>query len=427
MENITHALRSWNPWWIPGWTFSQTVSRIALKGVIDAEKLPHVKDIIGPRRAGKTTLLYQVIEILITDGVPSTHLILINFDDINFNSIPLESLTQELLRACPDGEYLFLDEVQEKTGWERWVRGMYDARVFRQIYVTGSSAALLSEDIGRVLTGRHVTFMLLPFSFREFLVFKGWNMFDANFLRAEHPRLLHHLDAYLAQGGFPEIAGRDDLQAHQVATMLFKDILARDVATRHVVDEQKIVAVAYYLMTNFAREFSLRKVGSSLNIHVETLEHYISYLVECFLVFPVSLYDYKLNVQFRTNKKYYAVDCGLRNHVGFQTAKNIGFIGENAVFLELKRRGKDVYYWKDGTHEVDFIAVEGGQPVTMIQVCWDVMDPKTLKREIDGLVAAGELLGISEGTLITQVEEKEEDHDGLHLRFKPLAYWLLEI
>ncbi|OLS12220.1 MAG: hypothetical protein RBG13Loki_4162 [Promethearchaeota archaeon CR_4] len=427
MPDLYQSLRVWNPWWVKGWVLPKFVQRSELRVVIQAQASPHVKDIIGPRRVGKTTLIYQIIADLLARNIPPEKIVFLNFDDINFNTIPLEDLTQTIIRNCPHAEYLFLDEIQEKIGWERWVRGLYDTKQFRQIFVTGSSASLLSEDIGQVLTGRHLTFTLLPFSFREYLQFHQWQDFDPNYLTREMARLLHFFDQYLEQGGFPEIVGQDDAIAHSIAIALFGDILARDIASRHSVEGPKLKTLAHYVMTNFAREFSFRRIGKDLGVHVETLERYVGYLIEAFLIFPVSLYDYKLRVQFQQNKKMYVIDTGLRNHVAFKTARNLGLLAENAVFLELKRRGIDIFYWKDGTHEVDFIARRSTGELEMIQVCWDPSDVKVREREVQGLRTAGKILGISSGIVLTQNYASEEIMEGISIHFVPLVLWMLNL
>ncbi len=167
-EALPTAIRAWNPWWAGVWNFpAKLVPRVVFQTLKSTIVMPHVKDIIGVRRSGKTTLLFQVIRDLIEDKVPPERVVFLNFNDVVINSVDFTTLLKSIYVVAPEFEYLFLDEVQEKQGWERWVTMLYETKKAKNIFVTGSTAALLSEDIGRLLTGRHVSFILFPFSFKE--------------------------------------------------------------------------------------------------------------------------------------------------------------------------------------------------------------------------------------------------------------------
>jgi uncharacterized protein len=201
--------------------------------------------------------------------------------------------------------------------------------------------------------------------------------------------------------------------------------VSRDIVARHQVDATKAQALAIYVFTNWTRTFSFNKIASALNMHVDTIEKYLGYMEEAFLIFILTRFAYKLQKQFREEKKVYAIDTGLRFFIAFQTTKDLGKAAENAVLLELKRRELEVYYWQDGAHEVDFCVTRGARVLDLIQVSWDIASPATKKREVDGLLAAAKVLKHDHGTIITFNVASEEVIDSVRIRFVPLAVWLL--
>ncbi|MCD6522132.1 MAG: AAA family ATPase, partial [Candidatus Diapherotrites archaeon] len=199
------SIEKWNFWWSDpqklnafGWT-----ERDILKDVLDLTSLPHIKDIIGVRRSGKTFLMYQVISHLIKRGTKPEEILYLNFDDPEFNDI--RKTISTALEIKPEIKYVFLDEIQNITEWEKEIRVYYDRGEFKQIFVSGSSASLISRDIGRTLTGRHITVLVTPFSFREFISRHKINYKDP----FQKERVIHHLEVFLKEGGFPEILRKD--------------------------------------------------------------------------------------------------------------------------------------------------------------------------------------------------------------------------
>jgi predicted AAA+ superfamily ATPase len=420
------AIREWNPWWFSSWSFPVVwISRDLLQDLVKALDMPHVKDIIGVRRCGKTTLAFQLVKYLVDSAVPPPNIVFLNFNDVVINAVDFQVLEKAINAIAPGMEYLFLDEVQEKAGWERWVVTLYDTHRVKQIFVTGSTSSLISVDIGRLLTGRHLTLQLFPFSFKETLQAEDWNGFEQAYLKKELNRLNGYLERFLLQGGFPEARGKDVLVARQVASSLFDDILAKDIASRAPVEFDKLRSLAQYTMTNFTREFSAGKVAKALNMHVVTVERYINLLEQCFAIFSLRLFSFKQLHQFHEARKFYAIDTGLRNHVAFQTTIDIGRMAENAVFLALKRSGAEIYYWKDGKHEADFLVTNGADVHSVVQVSWDITSAETRKREIDGIIVAAKTFGLETGTLLNRDVEGEEIIDGIKISFVPIATWLL--
>lgn len=427
MDEVLRAIRSWNPWWMKGWKKTITVPRRSKEKVIEVLDARHVKDILGVRRAGKTTLLHQIIFHLLEKGVEPRKIMFLNFDDIALNTLPFTELLTAMYRLQPDFEYLFLDEVQEKRDWGRWVRKLYDLEKVQQIFITGSNASLLSEDMGRILTGRHMSFQLFPYSFREFLLANEWPDLDPAYLLSNNEKLLSYFDRYLIEGGFPESIGLDDNARERMFTNILNDILSRDVGGKHAVNSHKLRNLAKFLFTNMSNPYSVRNISTATGLNYDTVERYIGYLRDAFLVFDLPLFSYGLKKMYKQNRKLYVVDNGLRNHVSFRFSADHGRLAENLVFLELKRREAEVYYWKGDRKEVDFVVRSGLDTTALIQVCWNPGDRRTKKREIDGLIAACRELDMTEGWILTRDKGDTEEIDGTTVHYLPLSYWLLGI
>jgi len=426
---LEDGIRRWNPWWAEKETIIvlSGVERDILLEITKTTNLPHIKDIIGVRRSGKTTTMYQIIKSFIAKKITPKDIAFLNFDDSEINTSSFDEILKSLSKINPGIKYLFIDEVQQKSGWERWIRTLYDTKMFKQIFVSGSSASLLSQDIGRVLTGRHLTFSVFPFSFREYLKFIGWENFDINFLEYNKNKLLYHQENYIKNGGFPETIGKTDSEIKIILTNIYNDILSRDISSRFGASYDIIKKISYHLLTNVSRDFSYRSIANSTGLSVETVEKYLGFLNESFMVLTLDFFSYKTKIQFKQNKKAYCIDTGLRNAVSFKFSEDIGRLTENVVFIELKRRGKDVYYWKDKSdREVDFLIKDGLKIKELIQVCWGIENTGTEKREIKSLLEAMEEFKLEHGLVITEDYEAEEMVGKKKIRFIPLWKWLLK-
>ncbi|MCK5334149.1 MAG: ATP-binding protein [Candidatus Aenigmarchaeota archaeon] len=425
---IEDAIRKWNPWWATSDTLQSLagIKRDITPEISKMGGLHHIKDMIGVRRSGKTTVMYQLIKTLVKDGTSAKNITLLNFDDPEINTLPLNEVLDAVEKINPGIEYLFLDEIQQKDNWEGWVRALYDTNRIKRIFVTGSSASILSEDIGRVLTGRHLTFIVFPFSFREYLISFGWKNFDRDFLEHNKNRLNHYLESYINGGGFPEILGKNEFESKAVLTHIYNDILSRDIASRHNASFETAKKISYFLLSNAAKEFSYRKVAGALGISVETAEKYTGYLTESFMLITLDCFSFKIPVQFKQNKKAYCIDTGLKNAMSFRISEDRGRLYENAVLVELKRRGKEIYYWKDEKkREIDFLVKEGEKITDLIQVCCNLDDIKTKAREINGLTEGMSRFKLLKGVIITDNYEGKEKVGGNKIVYVPLWKWLL--
>src|SRR3989344_5261820 len=423
---IEDSIRKWNPWWAQKESISKLsgIKRDILDNLFKTISLTHIKDIIGVRRAGKTTVMYQVIKSLLTE-VESKDIAFLNFDDSEINEASFEDILKSLAKINLEIKYLFVDEIQQKPNWERWIRTLYDTKTFKQIFVSGSSASLLSQDIGRILTGRHLTFTVFPFSFKEVLEFIKWEKFDMDFLEYNKNKILYYQRNYIKNGGFPETLGKNDSERKIILTNIYNDLLARDISSRFGASYNIVKKISYHLLSNITKEFSYRSVSNSANVSVETVEKYLGFLKESFILFTLDFFSYKTKVQFKQNKKIYCIDNGLRNAVSFKFSEDEGKLYENQVFIELKRRNEEIYYWKYNGGEVDFVVKKDLNVKELIQVCYDIKDEKTKKREIKSLIYASKELKCNNLIVITEDYKKEEKIDDKKIKYIPLWEWLL--
>jgi predicted AAA+ superfamily ATPase len=426
VDQIQMAIRRWNPWWLSNWQMDPYVDRENRSEFSKKLELRHVKDILGVRQCGKTTFMTIIVNDWINAGIDARKILLVNCDDFIIKNADFNQMLSAMTMMNPYVTHLILDEIQEKPGWRNWVRTLYETGSYSQILISGSNTAMLADDVGRELTGRHISTIITPFSFREYLWAKGWTALNAEDVRGRLSEIQYLLEQYFLDGGFPEVVfQKTEYEKNQILQNLANDIISRDILSHYDVDPQKIKQVFQYAMTNFAHEYSLRKIGNSLHLHPDTVETYLGYLKKCFAIEILPLFAFKLTVQFHENKKIYAIDSGLRNAVGFHMEGEKGKHAENVVFWELFRQYGEIFYWKNHQHEVDFVITEGMHVLELIQVCWAMDNPKIVKREKEGLVAAAKLYGLSRGVLITGFDQFDEIIDGITIHAVRLVEWLL--
>ncbi len=406
---------------------------------IDSSDL--VSDIVGIRRCGKTFLMYSKIEELLKK-VDKKSTIYINFENRKlfplkqeyFNELIEFIYSEKLLEKGT--VYVFLDEVQKISGWEKFVRSIYDEFKGKiKIFVTGSNANLLSKDYGALLTGRHLSKTLMPLSFKEFLRFKKHEL-GKGITEKERANLKRLLEEYLNFGGFPEVALSDNKE--QMLSQLFNDILSRDILSRNIRKASTIEEFSYYLAGNVTNLLSFNKMTNyfksrGIKISVPTIENYFNLIKNSFLFFDNLIFSYKIKDQFQNPRKVYCIDNGLLNLVGMKFSKDYGKMYENAVFLKLKKESFDnrlmsLFYWKNIQHEeVDFVIKKGLKIRQLIQVCYNIDNLETKKREIKALIKASEELKCNNLLVITGDYESGEKIDNKKIAFIPLWKWLLDL
>lgn len=384
----------------------------------------------GVRRCGKSTLLAQVMDALLSRGIKPQQLLRVNLEEPLFSAEASVELLEQIYRTwrervCPEGKgYLFLDEIQNIPGWEGWVRGRSDTEDVK-IFVTGSSAQMLSREIGTKLTGRQVSFEVYPLSFKEFLRFKGIEVHSELEYISGKTLIRHHFLDYLKYGGFPEVVLKEkDDDRELLLKNYFDDILYRDIVTRHEIrDVANLRNLAVFLLTNNTRVTSVSKLKGNFSISQDKTENYLSAILESYLTFQIQKFSWSLKSVQRAGFKPYAIDTGMRNRVAFSFSADTGRLVENVVHNQLRRCHEEVYFGADGG-EIDFVVKEGVTITRRIQVWYeDAPQAEIPARE---LAAFNELLeDRAECLLLTNDLEKEIEIGGSKVNCVPVVKYLL--
>ncbi len=370
----------------------------------------------GIRRCGKSTLLEQIRQ-----GNPEQDFY-INFDDdrlVQFELSDFQALYELFIEMYGPQKTFYFDEIQNIVGWERFVRRLHDEG--NKIYITGSNAAMLSAELGTRLTGRYLQFNLYPFSFYEFLDFQDQKKLISQALTTETKGVLKSAwNEYLVKGGLP---GYLALPEPEYLHSIYQSILYRDIIVRHKINSDKAIKeLSYYLASNVSKLCTYNSLKKTIGVSsASTVSDYCSYLQDSYLCFFVTRFDYAVSKQIASPKKVYFIDTALAVNTGFRFSQDQGRLLENMVFLELKRRGYDIFYHQD-RRECDFIIRKGRDVVAAIQVCMDLEDPQTREREFLGLREAMASYHLDKGLIITL--DTVEEQDGVTVM--PIWKWLLK-
>ena len=430
-EKIVEVLTPWNFW--EGDQYTGTARDEYLKQLVEYSRQEEVVAIVGVRRAGKSYLMRQCIKELIKNGAKPEETLYINFEEPLFkNYLNLDFLVKcyEAYREIvnPEGyAFLFLDEIQNIPGWEKFVRGLMEKREAK-LYVSGSSAQLLSAEFATVLAGRQITLEVYPLSFREFLTFRGVKIDSKLDVLKRSRRIRGYLREYLEYGGFPRVVLSEGNYKKEILKEYFNTILLRDIVLRFRVENVKqLEALAVYLLTNISNRITYNKLKNMLKflgtkMSLDSVVRYMDFLKKAFFIFEVNAASYKAKEIIQKPRKVYAIDTGLRNTASVRFSEDIGRLAENAVFLELKRRGNDIYYYSKNK-ECDFVVKKDMKFIHALQVCWSV-EEATKKREVNGLTEALEELHLRDGTIITGDYEDKVEVDGKNIFFIPMWKWL---
>lgn len=379
-------------------------------------KTKKISIITGIRRSGKSTLMRQIAE-------NRDDFYYFNFEDerlLDFSKDDFNSLWEVFLELYGEQKTVFFDEIQYVSGWEKFVGRLFNDGL--KVFITGSSANLLSRELGTALTGRHVKIELYPFSFKEFIAYSGLSY--KNILSTSaRAKLKRQFNLYLEFGGFPEVViSRDKNELRQ----LYQDVIIKDLLVRFKIREMKSFReLVIYLISNVGSPISFNNLKKILGFKsVTTIKNYVDFLEEAYLIFSLSKYDYSIKKQIVNDRKIYGIDMGMIKEVAFSFSKNSGHILENVVFLELKRRRQEIYYYRNKV-ECDFLVREGHRVVSALQVV-ERLDNNNKEREIAGLAAALKEYKLSEGIILTASENGEIKFDGFKIKIRPVWQWLLE-
>ena len=352
-----------------------------LQDLISFREKRVIKVVTGIRRCGKSTLFELYQDYLRSDGVAEEQIISVNLEDGEYSDIQdhkaLFRLVQERLSEKPMN-YIFLDEVQLVPEFQKAVDALFIKKNC-DVYITGSNAYLLSGELATLLSGRYVEIRMLPLSFKEYVSARSGNS-----------SLEHLYQDYIHNSSFPyalELNRPRDIR--QYLDGIYNSVIVKDIISRkRISDVEMLKSVARFLFDNIGNITSGKKIADTMTsagrkISVHTVENYLDALTESFIFYKTGRYDIKGKQYLKTGEKYYAADIGLRYHVLGTKRADIGHILENVIYLELLRRGYEVYIGKNGAAEVDFIAV-GPEGEEYYQVAYSTVDAegKILEREL---------------------------------------------
>ena len=374
--------------------------------------------ISGIRRCGKSTLLFQVRK-----KHPGYYL---NFDDerlINFKIEDFKILEELFIELYGEKNIFYFDEIQNIPMWERFVRRMHDEK--KKVFITGSNASMLSKELGTHLTGRHLMLQMFPFSFKEFLYLKKFEIDKKSvFLTASRAKIKKNFAEYFINGGFPEYLKETNVDYLKT---LYESILYRDILVRYKISNEKnLKELVYLAINNISKEISFNSIKKVIGLGSSTtVKDYFDYLENSFLIFLIPRFDYSIRKQMYYNKKVYCVDNGLAKYLGFRVTPDNGKLLENIAFIELKRRGEEIYYYLD-KKECDFVIKDGPKIMRVIQCCYE-LTRENKEREIMGLTEAMDKFKLKEGLILTYDQEEEITlKKNKKIIIKPVWRWLLE-
>lgn len=349
---------------------------------------PLVKILAGIRRCGKSTIFEMLKKDLIRRGIEPNHIIsrIYTAMDIPANISAREMYDELLAEMQGKGRcYLFLDEIQEVDGWEKAVNSLLE-NTDCDIYVTGSNSKLMAGEISTYLTGRYISIPVYTLSFREYLAFRK-EMSDAERSLSQQEQL----EEYIRFGGFPIVAlGNYEAQsAYQIVNGIYYTVVSRDIVNRHRINRQDLFdRIVKYIIENTGKTFSASSITTFLksehrSISSESIYNYLRWLKEAFIIFPCPRYDLQGKSILKTQEKYYLADISLKYALLGYNRKMLDGVMENIVYLELKRRGYEVFVGKNGVKEIDFVAVRRDEKI-YVQVC--VQLPANSDRETANLM-----------------------------------------
>jgi predicted AAA+ superfamily ATPase len=395
---------------------------------------------IGVRRSGKSTYLFQVIQRLIEGGVSQQNILYLNFFDDRLHNLRQENLgliTEAYYSIYPKKKnsetiYCFFDEIQSVPGWEPFVDRMMRTEKC-DIYITGSSAKMLSKEIATQMRGRALSWEIFPFSFREFLDYKGIE--KENSLSTKKRLIIQKaFEEYWETGGFPVVLGLSRHLRIKIHQEYCHTILFRDLVDRHDISHPKAVTdLAHRLVDNTASLYS----GNNLTGYLKSLGHkvpksavsdYLEWFEDAYFLFTVQIFDSSAARRGSNPKRIYCIDHAMVTSVASGILVNSGHLLENLVFTALRRLYPKIHYYKTKTgREVDFIVSTSNKMRILIQACESLAEPQTRKREIAALSEAMAELGLKTGTIVTRNDDEQIKTDVGTIDIIPAWQFLLDL
>lgn len=401
----------------------------------DLEPIPgKALALIGMRRVGKTYLCYQKMQDLLDAGIPKHQLLYLNFEDdrlFNFQLSDCQSILDVFYGSSPSNYenhcYFFFDEIQNVPQWERFIRRLIDTENI-SVYVTGSSAKLLSAEIATSLRGRSLDREVFPFSFTEYLQIKQIQFDKKNISNKTRQQLEYHAENYYRHGGLPEVQELDSKQRTEILQSYVDAVILRDVVERHGISNTAVLrALVNRTLSNPSTKLSISKFYDDLKsqgyrIGKDDLYAYMQHLADAYLLFQMPLWTRSENKRRVNPAKVYAIDNGILETYSTDQTSDKGAFLENLVYLSLRRIGVYPGYYKTGKgREIDFVYKEGSTTVCL-QVSWTIEDSKTRERELRPLREVIDEIPETRREIIT-LNESGTTEDGITIR--PLWNFLL--
>lgn len=394
---------------------------------------------IGVRRSGKSTYLFQTMKKLLDGGVPVENILYINFFDDRLHGLNQDNLgavTEAYYSLYPDKKnaetvYCFFDEIQNVNGWESFADRLLRTEKC-ELYITGSSAKMLSHEIATQMRGRALSWEIFPFSFLEFLDYKGLDVSEPLSTK-KRMHVQKAFDEYWQTGGFPEVLGLERDLRIKIHQEYFQAMLFRDLVERHDISHPKAVKdLAHRLIDNAASLYTV----NSLTGYLQSLGHkapktsvadYVEWFEDAYFFFTVRIFDASIARSKTNPKKVYCIDHSMVNSVSSGILVNSGHLLENLVFTALRRNASEIYYYKTKTGKVvDYIVTGQGGAKQLVQVCETLAEPKTRKREIAALAEAMAEQCQSQGTVVTRNETETIETESGFIKVIPAWRFLLD-
>ncbi len=397
---------------------------------IDSNK---IITLIGVRRCGKTSILYNMINKL-SSNIDKTKILYLNFEDerLDLEVDELDLILQSFSELYPEQNlnkcYFFFDEIQNIVGWEKFIRRVYDS-ISKNIFITGSNSKLLSSEIATSLRGRTLSYEVYPLSFVEYLSFKGIkvDLYSSKSLAY----IKNAQEIFLKDGAMPETLFLEEQYRNQTLQEYFNVLLYMDLAERYNITNT--VALKFFLkriIASSTKQISINKIynelkSAGIKIGKNTLYNFLDYVQNIYLALTLHRYDKSLVNKELGERKIYTIDIGLNNATEFRFSDNIGKSLENAVFLELKRNYSEIFYYREKEGECDFIVNEKNSITQAIQVTYEMSDEDTKNREIKGLVGACKKFNLNHGMIITYDTEEEIIENNITIKLVPFYKWVI--
>jgi hypothetical protein len=373
--------------------------------------------ITGMRRVGKSTLLRQLMQ-------ETGNFCYLNFEDeklIGFTVEQFGELLEALLQVYGPSSLYFFDEIQNVEHYEIAVRKFQDNG--KKVIITGSNSSMLSMETGTKLTGRTKQIELFPFSFREFLRYNNFIIEEKDFYLAEKKiPLLQQFTQWLDEGGLPEYLLYQD---RDYVSTLFDNILYRDIIVRHGIRKVKEFRELVLLLSkNLTLPVTYSSLQKAIGIsNADSVREYLGFLSDAYMFYELRQFHHSFRKQLRNPRKIYLNDPAFHNLTGFNHSKNPGRKLENAVYLELRRKGMELYTFK-GKGECDFVSFGSDRNITLIQVCYE-LHSENEKREVDGIVEAMNYFGLNSGIILTYDQERSISFEDRSIQILPVWKWML--